>query len=1207
MVATDQDGRTSNQVATSVTVTPVPTSSTTTLTTSTTYASYGQTVTLTANVAGSPGQAPTSTVNFLLSGNGYSNYSLGSVRLGAGSISAATNYAGYPTLLSTASTAGLTSGQQVTISGVGTVANGTYYIYVFSATVFGLYNNSTFTMPVIGNGTYTSGGTWTANNVSVATLNVNTTAIPINANTYYPYYTITAQYGGDSTYASSSGTNYLVVSASPTTTTIAPASGTSSPGLYGVSSRFIATVLSTGAGTPGAPLGTVTFYVNSVAQQTVALSTLSSSISSISSGTGNLFQINTSNTAGLANGDRVTLSGTTVTNGTFSISNLTATSFTLVGQNYASGGTNGTWTLANGSAATFTSNSLSVGTDSILAIYNNAQSGTISAASNAGPIVITTNSTAGLANGEAVYVYSVGGDTAANGFWTIGNVTGGPGGGTFTLVGSSGNGAYTSGGAWLLEPDYSSSYSTTPDSFVVNPASTTISSFQATVNGVVGATSSTFGQAITLQATVSPVAPATATPTGSVTFMNGSTVLATVNLVNGVATWTTTSTTYLNAGTYSNTITATYNPSTGPQDFGSSTGTLSNFTVSSASTTVTALVSSNTSYTYGAYPYLTFTATVTPTSPASMVPAAFGGTVEFYLNGVASGIAAVNATTGVATYTDVGTQLPVGNYTVTAQYQGVSGGITAAANYTGYPVLISTASTTGLTSGEQVTISGVGNIANGSYYIYVFNANIFGLYSNASLTSPVSASGTFTGGTWTATDYHASPVSSSSINQHIGSASTTTLTTSTTYASYGQTVTLTANVAGSPGQAPTSTVTFLLSGNGYSNYSLGSVSLGAGSITGATNYAGYPTLLSTASTAGLTSGQQVTISGVGTVANGTYYIYVFNSTMFGLYTNSSFTSPVVGNGTFTSGGTWTATDVAVATLNVNTTAIPINANTASYPYYTITAQYGGDSFHGSSSGTNYLVVTPSPTTTTITTANGTSSPASYGATSSFIATVLSTGAGTPGDPLGSVTFYVNGIAQQTVYLSALSNSISGTSHTGASSPVVVTTRSTAGLANGDQVTISNASDTKANGTWTISNLTATSFTLSGSSTSTTGGSGGTWTLANGSAATFISNTLPVGTNSILAVYNTPSAAASAAPAMPAPLSSPPAAPSTWPAAKPSTFMAWAATPPPTASGLSTSSTAPSSPCSAPPATALTPAAAPGCSNPTTPPVTRSVP
>ena len=68
---------------------------------------------------------------------------------------------------------------------------------------------------------------------------------------------------------------------------------------------------------------------------------------------------------------------------------------------------------------------------------------TISNATNASPIVITANSH-GFTNGEQVVVTGVGGNTAANGTFTIGSVTAN----TFALVGSTGNGAYTSGGAF---------------------------------------------------------------------------------------------------------------------------------------------------------------------------------------------------------------------------------------------------------------------------------------------------------------------------------------------------------------------------------------------------------------------------------------------------------------------------------------------------------------------------------------------------------------------------------------------------------------------------------------------------------------------------------------------------------------------------------------------------------------------------------------
>src|SRR5262249_62384042 len=73
------------------------------------------------------------------------------------------------------------------------------------------------------------------------------------------------------------------------------------------------------------------------------------------------------------------------------------------------------------------------------------------------------------------------------------------------------------------------------------------------------------GQAVTLSATVSPVAPASGVPTGTVTFLDGATSLGVVNLNNGSATLDVTN---LTAGSHS--LTAVYSgnatlaPSTSP-------------------------------------------------------------------------------------------------------------------------------------------------------------------------------------------------------------------------------------------------------------------------------------------------------------------------------------------------------------------------------------------------------------------------------------------------------------------------------------------------------------------------------------------------------------------------------------------------------------------------------------------------------------------
>lgn len=74
-------------------------------------------------------------------------------------------------------------------------------------------------------------------------------------------------------------------------------------------------------------------------------------------------------------------------------------------------------------------------------------SGSITAASNASPIQITSAGH-GLATGAVVILENVGGNTNANGAWVITVVDAN----NFTLNGSSGNAAYTSGGDWRQIP-----------------------------------------------------------------------------------------------------------------------------------------------------------------------------------------------------------------------------------------------------------------------------------------------------------------------------------------------------------------------------------------------------------------------------------------------------------------------------------------------------------------------------------------------------------------------------------------------------------------------------------------------------------------------------------------------------------------------------------------------------------------------------------
>lgn len=72
-----------------------------------------------------------------------------------------------------------------------------------------------------------------------------------------------------------------------------------------------------------------------------------------------------------------------------------------------------------------------------------ALSGSVTGATNASPIVITSNAH-GLSNGDTVKIVGVLGNTAANGLWTTANVAAN----TFELTNSIGNGVYAAGGTW---------------------------------------------------------------------------------------------------------------------------------------------------------------------------------------------------------------------------------------------------------------------------------------------------------------------------------------------------------------------------------------------------------------------------------------------------------------------------------------------------------------------------------------------------------------------------------------------------------------------------------------------------------------------------------------------------------------------------------------------------------------------------------------
>lgn len=154
--------------------------------------------------------------------------------------------------------------------------------------------------------------------------------------------------------------------------------------------------------------------------------------------------VTTAGEHGFTTGDKVLVSsvgGNTVANGIWTITVTGVTTFSLddsVG------------------VAAYTSGGLVVRNSSVV----------ISDATNASPIVITTSAPHNLTTGDNVLIASVGGNTDANGYWSVTVLTAT----TFSLDYSVGNAAYTSGGTVELRP---AQIEIDGDGFLVDPEVTT--------------------------------------------------------------------------------------------------------------------------------------------------------------------------------------------------------------------------------------------------------------------------------------------------------------------------------------------------------------------------------------------------------------------------------------------------------------------------------------------------------------------------------------------------------------------------------------------------------------------------------------------------------------------------------------------------------------------------------------------------------------
>jgi Bacterial Ig-like domain (group 3) len=358
----------------------------------------------------------------------------------------------------------------------------------------------------------------------------------------------------------------------------------------------------------------------------------------------------------------------------------------------------GTVTLTNGSAS-FTTSALPVGTDGVTAVY-----------SGASPYAASTS---------PVFEQTVNRDTASVGVTSSANPSDSGQSVTFTATVSAGSpGAGTPTGTVTFLDDGSVLRSETlsggsatfsTSALSVGSNSITVSyggdgNFTASTSGVfsqtvVGlpATSSTvtssanpavYGQRVTFTATVKP-ASGSGTPTGMVTFLDGTTTLGTATLANGTASLATTS---LPVGL--NSVTASYG---GSANYAAGDSLALSEVIDQDATTTTLGVAPATSL-YGGAVYLT--ATVHDALPGSGTPT---GTVTFYLGTTELGTGSVSGDR--ASFETGG--LPVGSHSVTAVYSGdgnftggTSSGATQTVDQDGTTTHLSAA-----TSGQSVTFT----------------------------------------------------------------------------------------------------------------------------------------------------------------------------------------------------------------------------------------------------------------------------------------------------------------------------------------------------------------------------------------------------------------------------------------------------------------------------------------------------------------------
>ena len=511
-----------------------------------------------------------------------------------------------------------------------------------------------------------------------------------------------------------------------------------------------------------------------------------------------------------------------------------------------------------------------------------------------------------------------------------------------------------------------------------------------------GSNPSTYGQSVSLTATVQPAFGGSAT--GSVTFFDGANSLGSATPTSNVAQLAVSS---LSAGSHS--ITARY-----AGDFNTTVSVSAALTqsVTPAPTTTTITSSANPS-TYGP---VTFVAAWTPAAAGVA-----GGMISFYQGSTLLGSIPINAAAPQITLNN----LAVGTYTLTAQFtplspnyaSSTSAPLTQTVNQAA-PLISVYSNASPTTYGQIVTLNA--SISTTGYFSSANKGTLTFLDNGASIGSVTLPGNTnYATLTTTALTAGAHPITvsysgdtnftagtSATFTQTVNQEPTTTLIASSTYTpAFAQSITLTATVKPLSGTTATGTVTFLdrTTTIGTATLSNNSAQMSISTLTPGTHYisAQYSGDTNTATS---TSGQTlVTVSPPPTTT-----LLSSSQNPSSLNQAVTFTAALQLTSSGTPTGTVTFFDgsTSIGTGTVAGGSAQLTISGLQIGSHSITATYGGDAnFLGSTSATLIQVVNLGPTTTTVTSS---SNPATAGFNITFTVSVYPTFGGAP---TGLVTLF----------------------------------------------------------------------------------------------------------------------------------------------------------------------------------------------------------